>query len=207
MAQTAILIRHGEVHNPDHVVYADLPGFGLSARGRRQAAATADRLAELPVCAVYASPLQRAVETAEPIAAAHSLALRTDARLTEWELGVRWKGVVWEELDDVFPGELGAYLEHPWDLAFTPEPLDRLAMRVAGAVEELVAAAPDGCVAFVSHQDPIQAARLALADRTLHGLNADKPRHAEAFGLEAGTPWREAWRWAPEEQEGFPPGS
>ena len=50
--RTIHLIRHGEVHNPDHVVYADLDGFGLSELGRQQARAAAARLAETDVCAV-----------------------------------------------------------------------------------------------------------------------------------------------------------
>lgn len=64
------LVRHAEVENPDKVIYGLLPGFVLSARGRAQAAATAERIASsarLPL-AIVASPLERAQETARAIA-------------------------------------------------------------------------------------------------------------------------------------------
>jgi broad specificity phosphatase PhoE len=207
MARSAILIRHGEVENPDHVVYADLPGFGLSERGIRQAVETAQRLADVDVVAVYASPLQRAVETAEHIAAPHGLAVSTDPELTEWRLGTRWRGVGWDDLDEHFPGELAAYLDHPWDLAFSSESLADLAVRMAETVSAITARHDGGAVVVVSHQDPIQAGRLALLHRSVRGLNVDKPRHAEAFRLTFGAPWTEDWRWAPAEQESFPPSS
>ena len=63
-----LLVRHGEVLNPDHVVYADLPGFGLSNRGRAQAEETAEHLATSGAAVVVSSPLLRAVQTAGPIA-------------------------------------------------------------------------------------------------------------------------------------------
>lgn len=203
----AILVRHGEVENPDHLVYADLPGFGLSGRGRRQAEETAARLADFDVAAVYSSPLQRAVETAVQVARPHGLAVITDRRLIEWRLADRWAGHPWERLSELFPGELEAYLAHPWDLPFSSESLDELAGRMAGAVERMVGRHPDRMAVVVSHQDPIQAARLALTGRSLHGLNDDKPGHAEAFVLTAASPWSETWRWAPDDQDEFPPSS
>ena len=71
---TVYLARHGEVDNPDRVVYADMPGFGLSDRGRAEAAAAAEHLARMGAEAIYASPLQRAQETAAIIGAAVSWA-------------------------------------------------------------------------------------------------------------------------------------
>src|SRR5437016_2187139 len=68
MAFTVIGIRHGEVHNPEGVIYAGLPGYVLSELGRAQAAATAEALRGLDVAAIYASPLDRAMETATTIA-------------------------------------------------------------------------------------------------------------------------------------------
>ena len=61
-------MRHGEVHNPERILYGRLPGYHLSDRGRRQAQAVADSLADNDIVAVVASPLQRAQETAAPIA-------------------------------------------------------------------------------------------------------------------------------------------
>ena len=77
------LLRHGEVHNPDHVLYGRLPGYHLSANGRMMAAAAADFFAGRPVAAVFASPLERAQETAQPVAERLGLTITTDDRLIE----------------------------------------------------------------------------------------------------------------------------
>jgi hypothetical protein len=76
-------VRHGEVHNPDKVLYGRLPDFHLSERGRAQAQASADWLADNDIVYVVASPLERAQETAEPIAAPHGLTIDTDDDLIE----------------------------------------------------------------------------------------------------------------------------
>ncbi|UCG41063.1 MAG: histidine phosphatase family protein, partial [Acidimicrobiia bacterium] len=136
------LVRHGEVHNPDHLVYADLPGFGLSARGRAQALAAATTLEPGPVEGVWSSPLQRALRTAEVIATPHRLPVRVHPGLTEWGLLGRWRGISWEAVPDAFPGELEAYLEDPRAIPNTPETLAALAARAAAAVEEIRATSP-----------------------------------------------------------------
>jgi broad specificity phosphatase PhoE len=74
-------------------VYARLPGFRLSSEGAAEAARLAERLAGAPVVAVDASPLERAVETAEILARPHGLSVRTDNRLEEWSFWSRWAGV------------------------------------------------------------------------------------------------------------------
>ena len=199
VTDSVFLVRHGEVWNPGHVVYADLPGFPLSATGRRQASAVADRLPH--DATVVSSPLDRAVETAQIIASHTGGRVVIDDALTEWALGSRWAGRVWEQLEASFPGELTAYLEHPEHLPFSPEPLSDLATRVGGAVrmcrDEL-----EGPLVFVSHQDPIQAARLFLTGRPLAELNRDKPMHAEAIELSVSTtePWIERGSWAPDQE-------
>ncbi|MFE7608749.1 histidine phosphatase family protein [Streptomyces celluloflavus] len=77
------LMRHGEVHNPDGVLYGRRPGYHLSDLGRKMADRVAEHLAERDITHVVASPLERAQETATPIAGAHGLALSTDERLIE----------------------------------------------------------------------------------------------------------------------------
>jgi broad specificity phosphatase PhoE len=82
--QTRIhLVRHGEAHNPQGVLYGRLSGFHLSDKGIRQAEAVADMLAQRDIVAVIASPLERAQETAAPIAARHGLPVNTDPDLIE----------------------------------------------------------------------------------------------------------------------------
>ncbi|MER0240976.1 histidine phosphatase family protein [Streptomyces sp. 796.1] len=77
------LMRHGEVHNPEGVLYGRRPGYHLSELGRQMADRVAEHLAGRDVTHVVASPLERAQETATPIAKAHGLDLATDERLIE----------------------------------------------------------------------------------------------------------------------------
>src|ERR1700731_1333559 len=77
------LLRHGEVHNPNHVLYGRLPGYHLSANGRMMAAAAADFFDGRPVAAIFASPLERAQETAAPVAERLGLEIVTRDRLIE----------------------------------------------------------------------------------------------------------------------------
>jgi len=191
------LIRHGEVLNPDHLVYADLPGFRLSEQGLREASAIAAHFATEAIDVVVASPLERAIETASPIAEALGLPLEIDDRLTEWGLLTRWAGTVWEDLADRFPGEVAAYLDHPPELSFSPEPLDAVAARFGAVIHDLGSDYPGGIAALVSHQDPVQAVRLTLTGRSLSDLPLDKPRHGTVFTLEAGDPWIQTGRWDP----------
>lgn len=79
------LVRHGEVDNPGGVLYGRLPGYELSALGHRMAEAAANELAAAgrPVSALIASPLERAQQSAEPIARAFELSIATDERIIE----------------------------------------------------------------------------------------------------------------------------
>lgn len=197
MASVAHLVRHGEVENPHHTVYADLPGFNLSARGRRQAAWAGDTLASHRIRAVYTSPLDRAVETASEIAGRHNLACTVVADLTEWELMNRWRGLPWRELDRYRPGELDSYLASPLQMDFSPETVEELAARVGGTVSALAESHPGQEIVIVCHQDPIQTARLLLTGRSLALLHEAKPRHCELISLVPGTPWKEIARHAP----------
>jgi broad specificity phosphatase PhoE len=77
------VLRHGEVHNPGKILYGRLPGFHLSERGHQQALTVAEAVSGHDIVHVVASPLQRAQETAAPIAAAHRLDVAADERLIE----------------------------------------------------------------------------------------------------------------------------
>lgn len=159
------VVRHGEVHNPEGILYGRLPGFGLSDRGREQATAVADALADRDIAAVIASPLQRARETAAPIAAEHVLAVDTDHDLIES------RNVF--EGQRVSPGD-GAlrdprnwwYLRDP----FTPswgEPYKQIAERMTTAVRKARIRAEGREVVCVSHQLPVWTVRLALTGKRL----------------------------------------
>ena len=198
MASFVHLVRHGEVENPHDTVYADLPGFDLSERGRREAAWAGSVLASRPIRALYTSPLDRAVETASEMATHHNLACETVPDLTEWALMNRWRGLPWPELDRYRPGELEAYLTDPLRMDFSPETVEELATRIGGAVSALADRHPDQEIVIVSHQDPIQTARLVLTGRPLALLHEAKPRHCEIISLVPGENWSEYARRTPD---------
>lgn len=200
------LIRHGEVANPHQVVYADLPGYGLSPLGRVQAEAAGQRLANAPVQRVLSSPLLRAAETAELIAARHGLTVEREDRLTEWAVAMRWAGVRWHDLDAVFPGELDAYLKQPHDLPFAGETLRACGERVAIVVRDVAAAMDGGELVVVSHQDPIHAGHLALVGDEPADYHAGKPAHAGVVTLlPQESTWTQLRYWEPDQGAEFPP--
>jgi len=161
------VVRHGEVHNPDGILYGRLPGFRLSDTGRAQADAVADALAGRDIAAVIASPLQRAQETAAPIAAKHGLVVDTDPDLIESANTFEGRRVS--------PGD-GAWrdLRFWWRLRdpFTPswgEPYADIAARMAAAADRARARAAGKEVVCVSHQLPVWTLRLhATGQRLWH---------------------------------------
>jgi broad specificity phosphatase PhoE len=77
------VLRHGEVENPNKVLYGRQPNWHLSTRGLQMAEAVADWSKDRPIRAIHVSPLERAQETAAPIVAAHGISITTDPRLIE----------------------------------------------------------------------------------------------------------------------------
>ncbi len=203
MAALVHLVRHAEVDNPDHLVYADLPGFGLSPHGNEQARRVGRYLGPRPVVAIWSSPLERSLRTAEAIAARSGVPVKVDPDLTEWRVSRRWKGHTWRDLPKRFPGELEAYLETPEKLPFTEESLEEVADRMAGVARRLDEGHPHGDVVIVSHQDPIQAGRLRLIGSPLSGLQDDKPGHGAVITLRPDITWREETVWEPSETPRF----
>jgi broad specificity phosphatase PhoE len=80
---TVHLLRHGEVHNPDRILYGRLPGYRLSELGVAQAQVAAKYLADRPIGYLVSSPLQRARETAVPLAELTGQSVEVDERLIE----------------------------------------------------------------------------------------------------------------------------
>ena len=83
MAQVIHFVRHGEVHNPEKILYGLQPGWKLSERGNQMAEVIAQWSKDLNLGAIHASPLQRAQETVAPIIKSHNLQLTTDKNLIE----------------------------------------------------------------------------------------------------------------------------
>jgi probable phosphoglycerate mutase len=87
-----LLVRHGENdYTKKHKLAGHLPDVHLNERGQKQAQALAEALKDVPIKAVYSSPLERAVETATPIAAAARLEVQVEAGLIETNVG-KWQG-------------------------------------------------------------------------------------------------------------------
>jgi broad specificity phosphatase PhoE len=153
------LVRHGKVENPKGVIYGRLPGYNLSELGREQAEAAAEHLSFRNVTAVWASPLERAQETAEVIAARHGITVVTDDRLIESDTTLEGVG-----------RNILALLRSPkswWSMRnpFTPswgESYQDIKARMLEAIWEGVGAAGGGEIVFVAHQTPVQVAQLAL---------------------------------------------
>jgi broad specificity phosphatase PhoE len=159
------VMRHGEVYNPDAILYGRLPGFHLSERGKAQAGAVADALAERDIVAVIASPLQRAQETAAPIAARHNLPVDTDPDLIE--------SANFFEGRRVGPGD-GAWRDPRfwWQLRnpFRPswgEPYVQIADRMSTAAAKARARGAGHEVVCVSHQLPVWTLRQYLTGKKL----------------------------------------
>jgi broad specificity phosphatase PhoE len=159
------LVRHGEVYNPDGVLYGRLPGFRLSDKGVQQAQAVADALADRDIVAVIASPLERAQETAAPIAARHNLPIDTDPDLIE--------STNFFEGKRLGPGD-GAWRDPRfwWELRnpFKPswgEPYKQIAARMTTAVDTARARAAGHEAVCVSHQLPVWTVRLSLTGKRL----------------------------------------
>ena len=81
MGQTIHVVRHGEVENPDKILYGRQSGWHLSERGKEMAATVAEWTKQFDLGAIHASPLERAQETAAPISKAHGLKINTECYL------------------------------------------------------------------------------------------------------------------------------
>ncbi len=152
-----VLVRHGQTGTTGQVLPGRAPGLHLADIGRSQAETAAKRLAELPrVDAVYASPLERARETAAPIAAARGLKVKVERGLLECDFG-DWTG---QELKSLMKlPEWSTVQRYPSGFRFPHgESFAEMQARMVGAIEKLRNAHPGGVVVAVSHADPIKAA-------------------------------------------------
>jgi len=158
------LLRHGEVSNPDGVLYGRLPGYHLSANGRLMAAAAADFFAERPVAALYASPLERAQETAQPVAERLGLEIVTDERLIESVNVLEGKAVTLAQL--ALNPSNWRYLWNPFRPSWG-EPYTQVAARMRQVIDRAREAARGQEAICVSHQLPIWISRLAAEHKHL----------------------------------------
>ena len=162
---TVHVLRHGEVENPGKILYGRQPGWRLSERGVAMAESVANWSKSLDIGALHVSPLQRAQETAAPIAKAHDIKITTDDRLIE--------------AANIFEGKpfgIGdGVLRHPsaWRHLWNPwkpswgEPYVEQINRMLAAVFAAHKAANGKDAICVSHQLPIWILRSAIEGRRL----------------------------------------
>lgn len=167
MTVSVHLVRHGEVHNPDKVLYGRLPGFGLSALGLQMAQELADGWETRPQI-LASSPLQRARETMAPLADKFALDVRNERRVME--AGNKFEGLA----------DMRRALRNPklWPLVINPwrpswgEPYVLQAARMAAAIQDLRdelmrTHGPGSSAVVVSHQLPIWVTRLSAEGKKL----------------------------------------
>jgi len=159
------LMRHGEVHNPTGVLYGRLPDFHLSDLGRQMAETVGAHLRDHDVSVVMASSLDRAQETATPIAAAHAVSITTDDRVIE--AGNYFEGKTF--------GVGDGSLRNPrhWSKLVNPfkpswgEPYQQIADRMLAAIADARGLARGHEAVIVSHQLPVWTVRSKLEGRHL----------------------------------------
>ncbi|HEX6468662.1 MAG TPA: histidine phosphatase family protein [Streptosporangiaceae bacterium] len=167
MSETTVvhLLRHGEVDNPKGILYGRLPGYHLSEDGVLMAQAVAKWLAGRDVTALFCSPLERARETAAPIAETLGLRVTVDERLNE----------ATNAFEGARFGMGTAALHRPstWGLLRNPfrpswgEPYEEQAARILAAAAAARDAASGHEAVCVTHQLPIWVARRKVEGRPL----------------------------------------
>jgi probable phosphoglycerate mutase len=154
---TFYLIRHGSTDLAGHTLAGRAAGVHLNAHGRAQAERLAERLAATPIQAVYSSPLERARETAHPLAARLRLTVTIDAAINELDFG-DWTGRRIADLDSsAAPGWKPFNTFRSGTRAPGGEHMAEAQRRMVGALEQLRARHPGQHVALVGHADPIRA--------------------------------------------------
>jgi broad specificity phosphatase PhoE len=154
------LVRHGEVDNPRGVLYGRMPGYRLSELGRKMAEVVAAHLEPNDITHVVASPLERAQQTAAPIAATHGLEIVVDERVIESEN--YFEGLTFGR------GEGSLANPRHWPRLLNPfrpswgEPYEEIALRMIEAIEDARRAAHGHEAVIVSHQLPVWTVRNKL---------------------------------------------
>ena len=152
-----LLVRHGQTPTTGTVLPGRAKGLHLSDAGRAQALAVAERLGAVrSIDAIYASPLERARETAAPLSKALNMAVRIERGLVECEFG-EWTG---RNLKDLYKlPEWSAVQRYPSGFRFPGgESFAEMQTRIIGAISKLQERHRGGTIAMFSHADPIKAA-------------------------------------------------
>ena len=152
---SVFLVRHGAHDRLGRYLDGRSPGVHLSNDGLRQADRLAQRLAREPIRNVYSSPLERAQQTAVPVAKVLGLAVETQAALQEVDFG-EWAGMTFEALK---PLEAWQRWNSARSTARTPagDNMRASQARLLDFIDTRRLAAPDEAFVIVSHADPLKA--------------------------------------------------
>lgn len=143
------VVRHGEVFNPNGVLYGRLDGFGLSDRGVEMAERAATVLATRPLVRIFSSPLQRAQESAAALSARTGVAVEVDERLNEGLNTFEGSQLSFSRIAQT--PSLWSEFSNPWKPSWG-EPYRAIAARMMDMVEFAHSSVEEGEVAMVSHQ-------------------------------------------------------
>ncbi len=151
-----VLVRHAVTEQTGPLLTGRAPGIELSEEGRRQAKVLGERLADIPVTAVYASPIERTTQTAEAVAAPHGLEVRPLDGVLEADYG-EWTG---GKLAELAKTDLWKTVQRAPSRARFPggESLAEMQGRMVSALEKVLGDHTGAVVVVVSHADPIKAA-------------------------------------------------
>lgn len=148
---TLYLVRHCEAEGNTARVFQGSIDRDISPNGQKQLDRLAERFRDVPLAAVYSSPLLRAYKTAQAVNRYHGLPIVTDDRLKEINGGV-WEGLPWAELPQLYPEDSRRWLQEPW--RFHPqdgEAMPDVYARMAEALTAIAAAHDGQTVAVTSH--------------------------------------------------------
>ena len=209
MALRLFLARHGQVPSNREFRYVGDRDEELTEQGRTQADGLAAALAELPLAEVISSPLARCRETAQRIATAAGIPLRTDARIKEQSFGT-WEGMSRAEVmarSDADRQRLEAWETDPEVSPPEGESLASVQIRALDLVEELAAGSLGPAIVLVSHVGPIksllasaldlrvdQVRRLFLDPATISVIDWGEPPFVRLCNSHAHLGWAQA-RW------------
>jgi probable phosphoglycerate mutase len=162
---TLLLIRHGMTDAVGRRLTGQMPGVPLNELGRKQVRALSQRLATLPISAIYASPLERAMETAEAVAAPHKLEVVKRSALIESDFG-DWSGRSLSELDSD-PDWHRFNAQRSVTRIPGGEHMLEIQARMTGELLRIRDAHPAQVVAVVSHADPLRAALCGVTNMSI----------------------------------------
>src|SRR5262245_32760792 len=174
-----LLARHGETDWNRESRFQGRADPPLNDLGRGQAAKLAGSLAGEEVAAIYTSPLRRALETAEVVAASHQLTPAAVEGLREVDLGP-WQGLTRGEVEQHFPEEFRRWLDYGqgWD---DGETYEQMGSRVIAALEELAWKHHGERIIAITHGGPIRAALARAAGTSYSEARREGPSIGNCF--------------------------